>query len=158
MAHGHTVLAPDPGSDRMASPHDVALLLADLVRAVRLDERVLLLDPLAPPWGCLGVCGRLLRGVGRPQRGRWRVAVARAVRGARVIDATWPARRSSTRGWWAAGARHADWEPAHMAIVMIVVLGLALAGCGTKAATILQPRPGPAVTCTQSGTAAWYCQ
>jgi hypothetical protein len=52
MAHGHTVLAPDPGSEHMASPHDVALLLADLVRAVRLDERVLLLDPLAPPWGC----------------------------------------------------------------------------------------------------------
>jgi hypothetical protein len=53
MAHGHTVLAPDPGSEHLPSPHDVALLLADLVRAVRLDERVLLLDPLAPPWGCV---------------------------------------------------------------------------------------------------------
>jgi hypothetical protein len=53
VAHGHTVLAPDPGSDHLATPHDVALLLADLVRAVRLDERVLLLDPLAPPWGCV---------------------------------------------------------------------------------------------------------
>ena len=52
MAHGHTVLAPDPGSNHLASPHDVALLLADLVRAVRLDDRVLLLDPLVPPGGC----------------------------------------------------------------------------------------------------------
>lgn len=55
MADGHSVLAPDPRSDHMASPHDVALLLADLVRAVRLDERVLLLDPVSPPWGCM-VC------------------------------------------------------------------------------------------------------
>jgi len=53
MALGHTVLAPDPRSDHLASPHDVALLLADLVRAMRCDERVLLLDPLAPPWGCV---------------------------------------------------------------------------------------------------------
>jgi hypothetical protein len=53
MVDGHTVLAPDPRSDHMASPHDVALLLADLVRAVRFAERVLLLDPLNPPWGCM---------------------------------------------------------------------------------------------------------
>ena len=53
MADGHSVLAPDPRSDHMPSPHDVALLLADLVRAVRLDARVLLLDPVSPPWGCM---------------------------------------------------------------------------------------------------------
>jgi hypothetical protein len=50
----HTVLAPDPGSDHLStSPHDVALLLADLVRAVRLDDRVILLEPPAPAWSCL---------------------------------------------------------------------------------------------------------
>jgi hypothetical protein len=49
----HTVLAPDPDSDHLGtSPHDVALLLADLVRAVRLDDRVILLEPPAPPWNC----------------------------------------------------------------------------------------------------------
>ena len=44
-----------------------------------------------------------------------------------------------------------------MAAIVIFVLGLALAGGGTKAATILQPRPAPAVTCIQSSV-AWYCQ
>ena len=39
----------------MATSDNVAMLLSDLVRAVRLDERVRLLDPLAPPWGCV-VC------------------------------------------------------------------------------------------------------
>ena len=34
MAHGHNALARDPASEHMASPHDVALLLADLVPAV----------------------------------------------------------------------------------------------------------------------------
>jgi hypothetical protein len=53
VAHGHTVLAPDPGSDHLASPHDIALLLADLVRAVRFDDRVWLLDPFASPSVCL---------------------------------------------------------------------------------------------------------
>jgi hypothetical protein len=43
-----------------------------------------------------------------------------------------------------------------MAIV-IIVLGLVLAGCGTTAATVLQPRTAPAVTCVQSA-AAWSCQ
>jgi len=52
MAHGHTVLAPDPTSQHLASPHDAALLLADPVRAVRLDDRVVLLEPPAPPWSC----------------------------------------------------------------------------------------------------------
>jgi hypothetical protein len=55
MANGHSVLAPDPRSDHMASPHDVALLLADLVRAVRLDERVL----LQPALGLQSVYGRV---------------------------------------------------------------------------------------------------
>jgi hypothetical protein len=36
----------------MATPDDVAMLLSDLVRSVRLDDRVLLLDPLVSPWGC----------------------------------------------------------------------------------------------------------
>jgi hypothetical protein len=45
-----------------------------------------------------------------------------------------------------------------MALIAIIVLGLVLAGCGwTKAATILQPRPAPAVTCVQSAV-AWSCQ
>jgi hypothetical protein len=48
---GHTVLAPD-ASEHIASPNDPALLLADLVRAVRLGDRVRLLEPLAQPWGC----------------------------------------------------------------------------------------------------------
>jgi hypothetical protein len=47
---GHTVLAPDPTSQHMATPDDLALLLADLVRAVRLDDRALLLEP--PPSRC----------------------------------------------------------------------------------------------------------
>jgi hypothetical protein len=47
----HTVLAPD-ASEHNASPNDAALLLADLVRAVRLGDRVRLLEPLAQPWGC----------------------------------------------------------------------------------------------------------
>jgi hypothetical protein len=55
------------------------------------------------------------------------------------------------------GPGHAGWRFAHMAI-MIVVLGFALAGCGIKAATILQPRPAAAVTCIHAGAAAWYCQ
>ena len=42
-----------------------------------------------------------------------------------------------------------------MAIV-IIVLGLILAGCGTKADMVLQPRSAPAVTCVQSA-AAWSC-
>ena len=48
---GHTVLVPD-ASEHIASPNDAALLLADLVRAVRLGDRVRLLEPLAQPWGC----------------------------------------------------------------------------------------------------------
>ena len=47
---GHTVLAPDPTSQHMATRDDLALLLADLVRAVRLDDRALLLEP--PPSLC----------------------------------------------------------------------------------------------------------
>jgi hypothetical protein len=49
---GHNVLTPDPTSQHVATTNDSALLLADLVRAVRLDDRVLLFEPLAPPWGC----------------------------------------------------------------------------------------------------------
>jgi hypothetical protein len=52
MAHGHTVLTPDPTSQHVATPDDSALLLADLVRSVRLDDRVVLLEPLTPPWNC----------------------------------------------------------------------------------------------------------
>ena len=49
-------------------------------------------------------------------------------------------------------------ETPGMAAIAIIVLGLALAGCGgMKAAAILQPRPAPAVTCIQSGV-AWSCQ
>jgi hypothetical protein len=44
----HTVLIPD-ASEHIASPNDAALLLADLVRAVRLGGRVRLLKPLAQP-------------------------------------------------------------------------------------------------------------
>ena len=51
----HNVLAPDPTSQHMATPDDVAMLLSDLVRSVRVDDRVLLLDPLASPLGC-SVC------------------------------------------------------------------------------------------------------
>jgi hypothetical protein len=47
---GHNVLTPDPTSQHMATPDDLALLLADLVRAVRLDDRALLLEP--PPSLC----------------------------------------------------------------------------------------------------------
>jgi hypothetical protein len=48
--------------------------------------------------------------------------------------------------------------PYMAAIAMIVILlGLALAGCGTKAATIVKPRPAPALTCVQSAV-AWSCQ
>jgi hypothetical protein len=43
-----------------------------------------------------------------------------------------------------------------MAIV-IIVLGLILGGCGTKAASVLQPRSAPAVTCVQS-VATWSCR
>jgi hypothetical protein len=46
---GHNILAPDPASEHTATSNDVAMLLSDLVR---LGERVLLLDPLAPPSGC----------------------------------------------------------------------------------------------------------
>ena len=49
---GHTVLASD-ASEHITSPNDAALLLADLVRAVRLGDRVRLLEPLAQPWGCV---------------------------------------------------------------------------------------------------------
>jgi len=49
---GHTVLDPDPASQHVASPHDAALLLADLVRSVRLDDRVILLERLAEAWNC----------------------------------------------------------------------------------------------------------
>jgi hypothetical protein len=52
MAPGHTVLGPDPTSQHVATPDDSALLLADLVRAVRLGDRVVLLEPLTPPWNC----------------------------------------------------------------------------------------------------------
>ena len=45
---GHTVLAPDPTSQHMATRDDLAVLLADLVRAVRLDDRALLLEPPPP--------------------------------------------------------------------------------------------------------------
>jgi hypothetical protein len=48
-------------------------------------------------------------------------------------------------------------ETLDMAAIVIIVLGFVLGGCGTKAATILQPRPAPAVTCVQSA-AAWSCQ
>jgi len=49
-------------------------------------------------------------------------------------------------------------ETPGMAAIAIIVLGLALAGCGgTKAAAILQPRPAPAVTCVRSAV-AWSCQ
>ena len=49
-------------------------------------------------------------------------------------------------------------ETPGMAAIAIIVLGLALAGCGgMKAAAILQPRPAPAVTCVQSAV-AWSCQ
>lgn len=49
-------------------------------------------------------------------------------------------------------------ETPGMAAIAIIVLGLALAGCGgTKAAAILQPRPAPTVTCVQSAV-AWSCQ
>lgn len=44
-----------------------------------------------------------------------------------------------------------------MTAILIIVLGLVFAGCGTKATTILQPRPAPAVTCVQSAV-AWSCQ
>jgi hypothetical protein len=47
---GHTVLTPDPTSQHRATRDDLALLLADLVRAVRLDDRALLLEP--PPSLC----------------------------------------------------------------------------------------------------------
>jgi hypothetical protein len=47
----HTVLLPD-ASEHIASSNDAALLLADLVRAVRLGDRVRLLEPLAQPWSC----------------------------------------------------------------------------------------------------------
>jgi hypothetical protein len=52
MAPGHNVLAPDPTSQHVATPNDSALLLADLVRSVRLGDRVVLLEPLTPPWNC----------------------------------------------------------------------------------------------------------
>ena len=48
---GHTVLAPN-ASEHVASSNDPALLLADLVRAVRLGDRVRLQEPLAQAWGC----------------------------------------------------------------------------------------------------------
>jgi hypothetical protein len=47
----HTVLVPD-ASEHIASPNDAALLLADLVRAARLGDRVRLLEPLAQPGSC----------------------------------------------------------------------------------------------------------
>jgi hypothetical protein len=47
----HTVLVPD-ASEHITSPNDAALLLADLVRAVRFGDRVRLLEPLAQPWSC----------------------------------------------------------------------------------------------------------
>jgi hypothetical protein len=47
----HTVLVPD-ASEHIASPNDAALLLADLVRAVRVGDRIRLLEPLAQPWSC----------------------------------------------------------------------------------------------------------
>jgi hypothetical protein len=52
MAHGHNVLASDPTSQHIATPDDSAMLLADLVRSVRLGDRVVLLEPLTPPWNC----------------------------------------------------------------------------------------------------------
>ena len=52
MAPGHTVLAPDPTSQHVATPDDSAMLLADLVRAVRLGDREVLLQPITPPWNC----------------------------------------------------------------------------------------------------------
>ena len=47
----HIVLVPD-ASEHITSPNDAALLLADLVRAVRLGDRVRLLEPLAQPSSC----------------------------------------------------------------------------------------------------------
>jgi hypothetical protein len=52
MAPGHNVLAPDPTSPHVVTPDDSALLLADLARSVRLGDRVVLLEPLTPPWNC----------------------------------------------------------------------------------------------------------
>jgi hypothetical protein len=48
-------------------------------------------------------------------------------------------------------------ETPGMAAIAIIVLGLALAGCGGMKGAILQPRPAPAVTCVQSAV-AWSCQ
>ena len=49
-------------------------------------------------------------------------------------------------------------ETPGMAAIAIIILGLALGGCGgMKAAATLQPRPAPAVTCVQSAV-AWSCQ
>jgi hypothetical protein len=46
MARCHTVLSPDAITPHAPASDDVALLLADLVRAVRLGEPVTLLQPL----------------------------------------------------------------------------------------------------------------
>ena len=53
MAHRHSVLTPDPLSKHEPAPSDVALLLADLVRARRIDDRAWLLEPFAPPAVCV---------------------------------------------------------------------------------------------------------
>jgi len=45
-------LSPEPTSQHVATPDDSAMLLADLVRSVRLGGRVVLLEPLTPPWNC----------------------------------------------------------------------------------------------------------
>ena len=69
---GHTVLAPD-ASVHIASPNDAALLLADLVRAVRLGDRVRLLEPLAQPWGCAACMAAYAEKTEPGQGERWRV-------------------------------------------------------------------------------------
>ena len=48
----HTILTPDPSSRHTPSSNDTALLLADLVRAVRLGDRAWLLEPFASPSVC----------------------------------------------------------------------------------------------------------
>lgn len=52
MDHRHSVLTPDPLSRHEPAPSDVALLLADLVRSRRIDDRAWLLEPFAPPAVC----------------------------------------------------------------------------------------------------------
>lgn len=52
MPRRHSVLTPDPSSAHKFAVHDVALLLADLVRSRRMEDRAWLLEPFAPPAVC----------------------------------------------------------------------------------------------------------